>query len=164
MKKWDTVTAHIISNYCRLPCRVLKHSIALFSLLLFQSVKSIKLKSTRWHKYSQRASQGGQWNKRHDTENDPGNSCLFVNIESSGSVQGYMRYWPVYIYTSEISILGRFSFMSCGQSIHTRQGQLVLSESWITKTRGKKRNRYRCRDAIRIWVSKNDRKQTLWLL
>jgi hypothetical protein len=87
--------------------------------------------------------------------------CLFVNIESSGSVQGYTRYWPVYI-RQKIAILGRFSFTSWGQSIHTCQGQLVLSESWITKTRGKKR--YRCRDAIRMWVSKNERKQALWLL
>ena len=44
-------TTHITSNYCRLPWRVLRHSIALFPLLLFQSVKSINLKNTCWHKY-----------------------------------------------------------------------------------------------------------------
>jgi len=42
-------TTHIISNYCRLPWRVLQHSIALFLLFIFQSVKSINLKSTCWH-------------------------------------------------------------------------------------------------------------------
>jgi hypothetical protein len=98
---WFLRVCHHVSNaiYYIHYFKLLQTSLTRFATL-YSSISSTLISISKEYKLekhmltqelqTQTAKAGSERNGT--TQNDPGNLCLFVNIESSGSVQGYTRY------------------------------------------------------------------------